>query len=593
MKEGVFMAKISMLDEDIVVIPKNVSVAKTGYVYYNVSTFWVKENDNHSGRADHKKVCIGKIVSSKENWKNDRRMFPNTNYFKFFDTDKLPDQPQKADNISIGILTVVETLISSSGLLDVLSEVFSEEEISLILDLAMYMLSQESAVFQHFPHWGRNHALFSSKIHSDSFISEFEKNNISVSKINLFKSKWAANVIGNGRLYFCYDSTNINSQAEGVFLVEKGHAKDDPSLCQVNMDYVIRQEDGLPVTFTTFPGSINDMAEASEMISFFESLLSGTDKSEIQPDITMICDRGYISEENVKSLDSAGMQFLLMLRANMRITNDLLLKYAKQVKSSANYIREYEQYAMTVPEYLFDSDKEKRFFHIIWDHTLERKHRNKLYNDLDNKENRIKNSIERKKVYTKDELKVFEKWFTLEIEKSGELTVKKKGGGKGKKKVDGFIIKKATKNTAAIDADLEKCGFYILVTSEKMADAETIEAYLKRDCVEKVFRALKSFLGMDKIGTYSDDSIHAKTLIWFVAAILHSLIFNNTKHLRITDKKSYTVPAVVDYLEEICADKNLNTLKYERRYKTTAKQNKILKALGVNISDIDKRISLL
>ena len=78
-------------------------------------------------------------------------------------------------------------------------------------------------------------------------------------------------------------------------LVEKGHAKDDPTLCQVNMDYVVRQGDGLPVTFTTFPGSINDTAEASEMLRFFKDLLDGTDKQDVRPDITMICDRGYLS----------------------------------------------------------------------------------------------------------------------------------------------------------------------------------------------------------------------------------------------------------------------------------------------------------
>ena len=127
-----------------------------------------------------------------------------------------------------------------------------------------------------------------------------------------------------------------------VFLVEKGHAKDDPTLCQVNMDYVVRQGDGLPVTFTTFPGSINDMAEASEMLRFFKDLLDGTDKQDVRPDITMICDRGYISEENVNTLDDGGMQFLLMLRANMGITDELLSEYASKTKSSANYLYEYE-----------------------------------------------------------------------------------------------------------------------------------------------------------------------------------------------------------------------------------------------------------
>ena len=118
--------------------------------------------------------------------------------------------------------------IGDSGLREELLKVFQEEETDLILDLAMYMLTEESAVFQHFPHWGRSHAIFSGSVRSDSYISRFQKESISLSKINQFKEFWAKRAIDDGKLYFCYDSTNTNSQAEGVFLVQKGHAKDDP-----------------------------------------------------------------------------------------------------------------------------------------------------------------------------------------------------------------------------------------------------------------------------------------------------------------------------------------------------------------------------
>lgn len=92
----------------------------------------------------------------------------------------------------------------------------------------------------------------------------------------------------------------------------------------------------------------------------------------------------------------------------------------------------------------------------------------------------------------------------------------------------------------------KKFGFRILVSSEKMDTREAMEAYSKRDCVEKVFSALKSTLGMEKIGVYSDDSIHTKMLIWFLAAILHSLIFNRTMELREkTERVSLYVPSLI------------------------------------------------
>ena len=80
------------------------------------------------------------------------------------------------------------------------------------------------------------------------------------------------------------------------------------TLNQVNSDYVVRQADGLPLTFMNFPGSVTDVTQAPEMIKFFSEL--GDD---VAKNITMICDRGYISERNVKDFDDAGIDFLLML----------------------------------------------------------------------------------------------------------------------------------------------------------------------------------------------------------------------------------------------------------------------------------------
>ena len=55
------------------------------------------------------------------------------------------------------------------------------------------------------------------------------------------------------------------------------------------------------------------------MLGFFDNLI---DKSK-HLSITMICDRGYISEDNVVQMDDAGINFLLMLKRRLTMT-DLL-----------------------------------------------------------------------------------------------------------------------------------------------------------------------------------------------------------------------------------------------------------------------------
>lgn len=122
---------------------------------------------------------------------------------------------------------------------------------------------------------GQEHALFSESIRDDSYLGKFLRSSLTIPKIKSFKKAWAKENIGNGKVYLCYDSTNVNSQAEGVFIVQKGFAKDDKSLPQVNSDYVIRQADGLPLTYMHSPGSVADIAQAQEMIKFFDGI---TDK---------------------------------------------------------------------------------------------------------------------------------------------------------------------------------------------------------------------------------------------------------------------------------------------------------------------------
>lgn len=179
-------------------------------------------------------------------------------------------------------------------------------------------------------------------------------------------------MIGIGELYFCYDSTNVNSPA-GVFLVQKGHAKDDPNMKQINTDYVVRQKDGLPVTITQFPGSVNDIKQAPEMIVFFHKLLGDQCPEELH--ICLICDRGYISVENIISLDNANMDFLLVLTKKMDLTAELIDRYGSEVKSSRNNIRELDQHGMTVTGKLFDDDIRVRYFHIMWNEDLAKSHR--------------------------------------------------------------------------------------------------------------------------------------------------------------------------------------------------------------------------
>ena len=602
------MPRISKEESNIVPIPMSVSVAKKGYVYANRSTTWVAKANGQGKRADHEKVCIGIVLHPGSDWANDRRMYANPTFYKLYTQEQTPEDskvtiydefPERYDCVSVGFYAAAKAVADESGLTDLLVEVFKTEKAHLILDLSMYMISEESAVFQHFPHWAASHEIFSDVIRSDSYISAFTNEEISLSKINDFNKKWATTVLDDGRVFVCYDSTNVNSQAEGVFIVQKGHAKDDPEKDQVNVEYAIRQKDGMPIIYKTYPGSINDISEAFEMIKSLGEIQMETNakhkdkgKSTSDVEVAIIADRGYVSEENIKELREAGIGYILLLKKNMTIADRILCEHLHVVKKSAHYLSNSGKFAVTVPGKLFEEDAKDSYFHIVWDGTLEAAHRYKLMSAIEAKDQRLKKIVERRTRCTEQELASYQEFFSLQYHQEGTLKINMRGRGAGKmKEAPAYIIDSYEKAIEKIDEADSKCGYIVYVSHCQMTAAEAMEAVMKRDCVEKTFRALKGWMGMDKLGVQSENSMHAKTLIWFVASIIRALIFSKTEKARAKDKKRYTLPAVVKQLEEIRADKDLSTGKYKRRYKPTKVQNNCLQMLGLTIDNVDEIIN--
>ena len=318
----------------------------------------------------------------------------------------------------------------------------------------------------------------------------------------------------------------------------------------------------------------------------------GDESSELE--IVIIADRGYVSEKNIKELRDAEIGYILLLKKNMIIADEILQNHLHEVKKPGNYLNDSGKFALTVPGKLFEDDEGDSYFHIVWDGKLETAHRYMLMNAIEAKEQRLRKAVERKTRYTEFEIDSFKEFFFLQYHQEGRLKVNMHGRGAGKKKeIPSYVIDSFARNNEAIEEADRKCGYLVYVTHRQMTAKETLQAVSKRDCVEKTFRALKGWMGMDKFGVHSESSMHSKNLIWFVASIIRSLIFTNTENARTKDKKRYTLPAIIDQLEEIRADKELSTGQYQRRYKPTKIQSNCLQMLGIKLDSIDEIIAAL
>ena len=581
------MGKIARTEENLFNFPKGAFVVNHRYLYINTSNHYVSKSERKTegkrGYTGHDQACIGVVMNRED--KNCRKFYANKFYHEKFlnkgqekKQAERPDAPEIADS----------------------ADAFGTEDARQILDLANYMISKESAVMQHYPAWAREHALFSESIRDDSYLGKFLRSSLTIPKINSFKKAWAKENIGNGKVYLCYDSTNVNSQAEGVFIVQKGFAKDDKSLPQVNSDYVIRQADGLPLTYMHSPGSVADIAQAQEMIKFFDGI---TDKDGKTVGIVLVCDRGYISEKNLKQMDEAGIGYLLMLRTSFGLHAKLCDKFAGEIHAFDKMLSspDDEKYGITDEVKLLDKGR-TCYAHVIWSENLYKEKRSAFDLDAQERKARLAAFIQDSSnlSFTSEEIEknvdeLTRRLFTLKLEKSTPKIVQQKTGtGRGAKTegvlTETFRITGFSDNIGALDRERMKCGMYVLVSSEKITAQQAIDAYSKRDCVEKMFEALKSHMGMDKIGVSSEEAMHGKGLVWFVASILYSLLFNGTSSLRTNDRKHFTVPAMVDELEAIKADKDLESGAYERRYKLTKRQGDILGCWEISEDDVDECI---
>ena len=592
------MARISRSESNLFAMPRGSYLRNSRYVYVNTTNKYVppseKKEKGSRGYTGHDSVCIGVIMDPEQ--PDIKQFYANAKYRELFLSVELPEPPKFGDSLSAGLHCWIAEAASQCGLTNDLTAVFGEEAASLILDLCSYMLSRESAVMQHVPSWSRDHMLFSEDIPDDTFLGKFLKSTLSIPKIGLFRDKWAVRNIGDGKIFLCYDSTNVNSQADGVFIVQKGHAKDDPSLCQVNTDYVVRQSDGLPLTYLHSPGSVSDIAQAQEMLRFIEKLKEASGR---EVSLCLICDRGYISGKNLRHMDSAGIGYILMLRTNFALYDQLSDSVIDEIKSYKNELVTTdgdERYGLTKECSLYDGGP-TCYAQIMWSNARYLSRRREVASAIKEERGKLDAFIMKSagKSLLPEDLEWVPSYFKLHTVPGIPVTAekKKRGRGKGTKTVElvTVVVTGYEDDEASINRLYQKAGIIILITSDKMTAQETLAAYSKRDCVEKTFQALKSHLGMDKIGVTTEEAMHGKGLVWFAASILHALMFSHTGHLRVTDKKHYTVPSMIEQLEAVKADKDLSNGKRKRRYKLTHRQQNILKPWKIDEDYIDQKIA--
>ena len=511
------------------------------------------------------RVTLGK--ASKE---DPSMMQPNQNFLIYFPEAELPETRPKIRRSSClraGAYIVLRRLIEQYRLPEMLGHYFEPKERDLFLDLMVYSIITENNAGQYYPDYGYNHPLFARdmKIYSDSKVSAFLKD-VSLDQRVGFLNEWNESRDHREKIYISYDSTNKNCQAGDIRLVEYGHAKEDKGLPILNYSIAYDTKNREPLFYEEYAGSIVDISQLQYMLGKAQGY--GYRK------VGFILDRGYFSKENIEFMDRLGYDFVIMVKGMAPLVNELVLKCKGSFENDRDCnIRKYGVYGTTVKHRLYYSDEKDRYFHIYFSDTKKAA-----------EHEQIEVRIERLAEYLKaQEGRVYDP--SDRVREYFEPFIDEKDGT--------FLFAREKKEV--IEREIDLCGYFCIVTSQKMTAKEAIELYKSRDASEKLFRGDKSYLGNRSMRVYTDESVSAKIFIEFVALIIRSRFYCLLKdeNESLGNRQNYMdVPAAIRELEKIEMIRGMDGV-YRLDHAVTATQKTILNAFGLSVQNIKEQIMVL
>ncbi len=524
----------------------------TTYIYYQLDRVY----DSEKKYSIPKSTPIGKGCEDAPTM-----MIPNDKYLIYYPEAVLPDEKKTAHRsacLRVGAHMVLQRIIAEYHLDETLSELIGKDS-GLFLDLAAYAIIAENNAGQYYPDYAYNHPLFTDKMrmYSDSKVSDFI-GSIKKSQSIEFLNQWNANRDHREKIYISYDSTNKNCQAGEVDFVEFGHAKDDKNKPVLNYSIAYDRNNKEPLFYEMYPGSIVDVSQLQYMLEKV--------KGYGYRQVGFILDRGYFSKENIRYMDKCGYEFIIMMKGMKQYASEIIRKNKGSFEESRSHsIRDFKVSGTTVKGRLFPSDEKDRYFHIYYNDRKRSAEREQLEEKIDS----MAELLEKQQGKVGYECpSALCHYFDPIYHTQGEVKT--------------FMYGREKRDVT--DSEIQLCGYFIIITSEKMTAEEALDLYKSRDGSEKLFRGDKSYLGNKSFRVHSSESVANKIFIEFVALIIRNKFYIYLKEqMRKSSKKGnfMTVPAALKELEKIEMIRQSDG-NYRLDHAVTATQKEILMAFGMS-----------
>lgn len=532
-------------------VPGKITFMKKGkaaYVLYEYDRVYKPDKKYTIAR----RAVIGKVSDT-----DDNRMSPNENYLKYFPNAILPEELPEAYRsccLKIGSYLVIDKILQEYNLKPMLEKQL-ENDFGLFLDLLAYLIVDGENAGQYYPDFAYSHPLFSDrmKIYSDSKVSRLFSS-ITKNQSVGFLNDWNRKRDHKQRLYVSYDSTNKNCQAGDIDILEFGKAKSDAGTPIFNLAVAFDCNNRIPLLYEEYPGSLNDVSQLKFLVDKVNEFG--------YKNVGFILDRGYFSKDNIQYMEAEKHEFIIMAKGCRPLVSSMVRELRNSFETDrSRAIRSYRVYGTTKEAKLYEDDRRNRYFHIYYEPSKCAAEREQLEKRID----RYKEFIRKQEGTDQKFGKTYEHYFDFRYDKKGMLLY-------------------AEEKSAVIQQELELCGYFCIITSEKMTAEQALVKYKGRDISEKLFRADKSFIGSKSMRIQSSNAMSSKLFLEFVTLIVRNRMYSLLKEemLRIETTPNYlTVPAAIRELEKIEMVR-YNDGEYRLDHAVTKKQKDILAAFGMD-----------
>ena len=529
------------------------------YVYYETGRTY----DRKTQKTSPKRVSIGKLDDI-----NDTEMWPNEQYLKYFGDNVEEVEKEvvhKMDaSVKAGTMMLLDRIVEEYGMKERLVDIgLSSSKADLLLDVASYMIIENSNVAQHYEGYAYNHVLFDEDNHgySDSTIGRLFGKDLDDNYITNFTNAWCGRKDKDSPIYISYDSTNKNCQSGDILIAEYGHAKDDADKPIINYSMAYDCTNSEPLFYELYPGSINDVVQLSSMIEKASSYKFRK--------LRFILDRGYFSEENFKEMRANDYEYLIMFK------NDRSREFSRSMIDKArgtfedrsrNYSNAYRNFGTTVHGCFLGMD---HWIHIYFSQERKSCAMTQIMQDVADAEKYLIANTGKRCSLTDD----CRKYFDCEM-----------AGG---------VLKSWKPANDRIDTMISYCGYFIILSSYETDYREALKLYKSRDVSEKVFRSDKSFLGNRTMKVESEEVLKGKTFTSFIAQILRNRMHKHISTYALSSERKQNwmnVEALIEEMEKITLAVGGDG-RYRLYNSISARQKEILSAFGITESNARNMIA--